>query len=216
MSDRFTVYGALGSGSVPVEAALTLLGLPYDVVEGATWTNDPEALARVEKVNPLKQVPALVLPNGEVMTESAAMLIWLADRHGRLAPEPDSPLRAAYLRWMVYVPAAIYSMFWIRDDPSRLSPGPEHNAYVKERTGERILDCWRMMDSQIEPGAFLVGDSLTVLDLYVAVISRWGLGRRRFREVAPKMAPVVAKVDALPELKAFWAARFPFEPGWER
>ncbi len=223
MSDRFTVYGALGSGSVPVEAALTLLGLPFDVVEGATWTNDPQALARVEKVNPLKQVPALVLPpstgrSGEVMTESAAMLIWLADRYGGnvLAPAPDSPLRAAYLRWMVYVPAAIYSMFWVRDDPSRLSPGPEHDDLVKTRTGERILDCWRMMDSQIEPGAFLIGDRLSVLDLYVAVISRWGLGRRRFREVAPKMAPVMAKVDALPALEAFWAARFPFEPGWER
>ncbi|MDQ0466544.1 GST-like protein [Caulobacter ginsengisoli] len=216
MSDRITVYGALGSGSVPVEAALTLLGAPYDVVEGATWEHDPEILARVEKVNPLKQIPALVLPDGSIMTESGAMLIWLADSHGRLGPGIDDPVRAQFLRWMVYVPAAIYSLFWVRDDPSRLSPDPAAGEVIKARTAERILDCWRMMDQQIEPGRFLLGDSLSVLDLYVTVVSRWGAGRRRFREVAPKMAPVVARVDALPELEAFWAARFPFEAGWER
>jgi GST-like protein len=216
MSDRFTVYGALGSGSVPVEAALTLLGVPYDVVEGATWENDPVVLATVEKVNPLKQIPALVLPSGEVMTESGAMLVWLADRHGRLGPGIDDPGRAQFLRWMVYVPAAIYSLFWVRDDPSRLSDDPAAGELIKQRTAERILDCWRMMDEQVEPGRFILGDALSVLDLYVAVVSRWGAGRRRFREVAPRMAPVVARVDALPELKAFWEARFPFEPGWER
>jgi GST-like protein len=216
MSDRFTVYGAQGSGSVPVEAALTLLGVPFDVVEGATWIDDAEILARVEKVNPLKQIPALVLPDGSIMTESGAMLIWLADSHGRLGPGIDDPARAQFLRWMVYVPAAIYSLFWVRDDPSRLSPDPATGEVIKTRTAERILDCWRMMDEQIEPGKFLLGDSLSVLDLYVTVVSRWGAGRRRFREVAPKMAPVVARVDALPELEAFWDARFPFEKGWER
>ena len=54
MTGRFTVYGAAGSGSVPVEAAMTLLGLPFDVVEGATWSHDDAILARVGAVNPLR------------------------------------------------------------------------------------------------------------------------------------------------------------------
>lgn len=213
----FTVYGAAGSGSVPVEAALTLIGLPYTVVEAVTWASEAER-ERVAAVNPMRQVPALVTPDGEVITESAAILIWLADNHpaARLAPSPDSPLRAQFLRWMVYVPAAIYSLFWVRDDPSRLvGSDPALQAQVKAATAERIADCWAMMERQVTPGRYLLGDDLTVLDLYVAVVSRWGPRRRRFYEVAPRMGQVVRRVDADPRLAAFWAERFPFVEGWE-
>ena len=68
------IFGAVGSGSVPVEATLTLLGVPYEVIEAVTW-EDEAARKLVGKVNPLRQVPALVLPTGEVVTESAAILI---------------------------------------------------------------------------------------------------------------------------------------------
>lgn len=220
MEKSLTVYGALGSGSVPVEAALTLIGLPFEVIEGATWIDDPEILARVEAVNPLKQIPAVVLPSGEILTESGAILIWLADAHpeARLGPVAGDPRRGQFLRWMTYIPASIYSMFWVRDEPSRLA-GPDKAAgeRVKAATAERIADCWRMMDQQIAPaGDFLLGDEISVLDLYVAVVSRWGPGRNRFYREAPGMTPVVRRVDADPRLKAFWDARFPFAPGWER
>lgn len=217
MTDPIIVYGAEGSGSVPVEATLTLLGLAFTVVEGATWTGDPEVLARVERVNPQKQIPALVLPSGEILTESAAILIWLADGHpgSGLSPALDDARRAAFLRWMVYVPAAIYSLYWVRDDPARLVSSPDGQADVLRLSKARIADCWRMMDAQIQPGRYLLGDQMTVLDLYVAVASRWRPGRRRFHEVAPKMAQVVRRVDADPRLTDFWARRFPFEDGWE-
>ena len=215
-----TVYGALGSGSVPVEAALTLIGLDYEVVEGATWEHDEAVLARVRRVNPLVQIPALVLPGGEILTESGAILTWLADAHpaARLGPANDDPRRGQFLRWMTYIPAAIYSMFWVRDEPARLAgPDPDAQALVKAATAERIADCWAMMDRQITPaGDYLLGDELSVLDLYVAVVSRWGPGRYRFYREAPGMAPVVRRVDADPRLTDFWADRFPFAPGWER
>jgi len=194
----FVVYGAKGSGSVPVEAA--------------TWEGEA-ARAKVEKINPMRQVPALVLPTGEVMTESAAILMWLAERYpqARLAPAPDDPARASYLRWMVYVPAAIYSLYWVRDDPMRLAADDAGAELVKVRTAERIAECWRVMDAQISPGRFLLGDELGVLDLYVAVVSRWGPRRKRFYQEAPHMAEVVRRVDTDPRLVDFWARRFPFE-----
>jgi len=217
MNQAYTIYGALGSGSVPVEATLTLLGQPYAVVEAPTWEGAAQQ-AKVAGVNPLKQVPALVTPDGETITESAAILIWLADRfpQARLAPSPDSPLRGQFLRWMVFVPASIYSLFWVRDDPSRLGgPDPKVQARIKAATADRIAACWGMMDSQLDPGRYLLGDDLTVLDLYVAVVSRWGPRRRRFYEAAPKMSEVVRRVDADPRLADFWEARFPFVEGWE-
>ncbi|MBB4220868.1 glutathione S-transferase family protein [Variovorax guangxiensis] len=210
--DRYTLYGAPGSGATPVHAALTLIGAQVETVDIAPWEGDAER-ERVAGVNPMRQVPALVLPSGEVMTESAAILLWLGDRYpeAQLCPAPDDPLRARYLRWMVYLPAAIYSMFWVRDEPSRLVPDPAAQPAMLERTAERIAHCWQLMDSQIdEPAPYLLGDKISMLDLYVTVVSRWTPRRRRFYRVAPRMAQVVRRVDADPRLAEFWAARFPF------
>lgn len=211
------VFGAAGSGSVPVEAALTLLGVPYELVEAVTW-EDEAARRLVEPVNPLRQVPALVLPSGEVMTESAAILIHLADLHPRaeLAPGPGDAGRAQYLRWMAYVSAAIYAFAWIRADPARLGVRREDVPQARDRIDERIADRWRMMDGQIAPGRYLLGDRLCVLDLYVAVVSRFAPGRTRFYRSAPGMAETVRRVDADPRLQEFWARRYPFVEGWER
>jgi len=213
---EYVVYGGAHTGSVAVEAALTLLDLPYRVVETAALAGraHDEALA---VVNPLRQVPALVLPGGELMTESAAILVWLADDHpeARLAPTMAQLARPAFLRWMSFCSAAIYALYWIRDDPSRIADTEAGKALAKARITERILDCWRAMDAQVEPGRYLLGDDLTVLDLYVAVLSRWGPRRRRFYDAAPKMAKSVRRVDADPRLTALWAERFPFVEGWE-
>ena len=210
--DRYTLYGAPGSGATPIHAALTLIGAQVETIDIAPWEGDAER-ERVAGVNPMRQVPALVLPSGEVMTESAAILIWLGDRYpeAQLCPAPDDPLRARYLRWMVYLPAAIYSMFWVRDEPSRLVPDPAAQAAMLERTAERIAHCWQLMDSQIdEPAPYLLGEKISMLDLYVTVVSRWTPRRRRFYRVAPRMTQVVRRVDADPRLAEFWAARFPF------
>lgn len=213
----FTLYGAAGSGSVPVEATLRLIGQDYRVVEAPTWEGEVER-DKVAAVNPMRQVPALVTPDGEIITESAAILIWLADSHpqARLSPAFDDPRRAQFLRWMSFIPASIYSMFWVRDEPARLvGDNLEAQTEIQRRTIDRIADCWRMMDAQVAPGRFLLGEEMTVLDLYVATASRWTPQRRRFYAEAPRMAEVVRRVDALPALQAFWSERFPFEDGWE-
>lgn len=67
------------------------------------------------------------------------------------------------------------------------------------------------MDGQLTPGKYLLGDEISVLDLYVTVVSRFGPWRDRFYEVAPRMTPVVRRVDQEPRLSAFWRERFPLE-----
>jgi GST-like protein len=216
VNSDYVVHGAAGSGSVPIEAALTLAGQAFRLVEAAPWGGPGEA-AQVARVNPMRQVPALELPTGELMTESAAILLHLAEQfpQARLGPQAGEPGRAAFLRWMVYVPAAIYSLYWVRDDPARLAADDAAQAVILERTADRIAQCWAAMDAQISPGRYLLGDELSVLDLYVTVLSRWRPRRRAFYDAAPKMAGIVRRVDADPRLAAFWAERMPFEAGWE-
>jgi GST-like protein len=208
----YVVYGGFRTGSVPVEATLLLMGEPYEVVETDPLAERPSD-QRLATINPMRQVPALVLPSGELMTESAAILIYLADLHpeAHMAPSLHDPHRPAFLRWMSFVSSQIYSLYWIRDDLSRLAADEAHQAVIKDRTAERIAECWRRMDAQVSPGRYILGEELSVLDLYVAVVSRWGPRRPRFYQEAPKMAEVVRRVDVEPRLQAFWAERFPFE-----
>ena len=210
------LYGAQASGSIAVEAALTLIGLPYKLIEGATWAQE-SARERVAPINAMRQVPTLILPGGEVMTESAAILIDLADRHpaARLAPSLEDPRRRQFLRWMVYVSSAIYSLHWIKPDVRRIGAPESVRDAVVDAVHERIAFCWQNMDAQLTPRRYLLGDELTVLDLYVTVVSRFGPWRQKFYAVAPRMAPVVRRVDADPRLAEFWARRFPFDEGWE-
>jgi GST-like protein len=183
----YLVYGQKGTGSVPVEATLLLLGEPYEVIERGPSEDRPAG-------NPMQQVPVLVLPNGELMTESAAILIHLADSHpaARMSPALDDPRRPAFLRWITYVSAQIYAA---------------HKPVILERTAERMAYCWRMMDAQVSPGRYILGEDLSVLDLYVTVVSCWGPRRARFYREAPKLAEVVRRVDRDPRLAEFWAAR---------
>jgi GST-like protein len=216
MSD--TLYGARGSGSVPVEAALTLIGRPYELIDSYTWSKkDPASGDQVLAANPMRQVPALVLASGEVITESAAILIWLAEQHpqARLAPLPGDPMRAQFLRWMSFVSSAIYSLYWVKDDPFRLVPDPAGHAALDEAILDRVADCWRMMGEQVTPGRYILGDELTVLDLYVAAVSRFRPRRKRFYRAAPKLEAVVRRVDEDPRLHALWAERMGFHEGWE-
>jgi len=204
------LYGAAASGSVAVEAVLTLLGIPFQLIEGETWSSEA-ARERVGGQNAMRQIPTLVLPSGETLTESAAIMIWLADSHpaAKLAPALDDPQRAQFLRWMFFVSSAIYSLHWIKPDVSRIGAPQSARDDVVDSVHERIAFCWRTMDAQLSPAKYLLGDTLSVLDLYVAVISRFGPWRERFYEEAPKMTAVIKRVDEDPRLKGLWERRFP-------
>lgn len=215
MSKAFTVYGSPGYGSTIVEAALELLDLPWTSVEaGPNGTAEEQAL--LQSLNPLKQTPVLVTPDGRTLTESSAILIWLGDLHADkgLAPAVDAPARADYLRWMAYIPAQIYPMYLLKDHPDRWVRDEEAGDELREAAIEQIKTAWTAMESRVDPAPFILGDRMNLLDLYVAVVSRWTPRRVWFAELCPRLNAVAERVDALPELQDFWARRFPFSRGW--
>ena len=82
---------------------------------------DSDAASKLAKVNPLAQVPTLEMPDGAVMSESAAITLLLADITGKdsLVPGATAKERAKFLRWLVFIVANIYPTFTYADDPSR-------------------------------------------------------------------------------------------------
>ncbi|MDH5345347.1 MAG: glutathione S-transferase N-terminal domain-containing protein, partial [Gammaproteobacteria bacterium] len=79
---QMRLYGEPGWGSAIVEAQLDFYGLPYDFEAIGDLFRSAESRDRLAPVNPVMQVPTLVLPNGEIMTESAAITMLLAEQTG--------------------------------------------------------------------------------------------------------------------------------------
>ncbi len=203
---QYVVHGAAGTGSVAVEAALTLIGAPYSVEKPAGRTPPFGG-----PFTPVGQVPALVTPAGELITESAAILIWLAEAHpeARLAPKAGDPARGFFLRWMSFVSAAIYALYWVRDDPSRVTDDPAAQKQVKAQLEARIAACWGAMEAGLAPGVYLLGDTLTVLDLYVTVVGRWTPRKALHETIAPRIGAVIRRIESEPRLVELWSRRFP-------
>ena len=114
-----TLYENPGWGSAIVELQLALYGLPHALVTVGNIHQDPVARAALGRVNPLIQVPTLVLENGEVMTESAAITLLLADlaKSDLLVPKARSKHRAAFFRWLVFLVAVSYTHLTLPTTP---------------------------------------------------------------------------------------------------
>lgn len=203
----YVVHGAAGSGSVAVEAALTLIGAPYGVKKPAGRTPPFGG-----QFTPVGQVPGLVTPAGELITESAAILIWLAETHpeARLAPGAGDSKRAAFLRWMSFISANIYAHYWARDFPVRVVDSRTGQKQVRARLEARIADCWGVMEAGLKPtGPYLLGETLTVLDIYATVVGRWTPRKALHETIAPKIGAVIRRIESEPRLAELWAERFP-------
>jgi GST-like protein len=196
-----------------VEAALELSGLPYRVEDFAIY--DPARKAaereRLRAVNPLVQLPALILPDGWVMTESMAMVLHLADQapEAGLAPPADAPERPRFLRWLAFIACSIYPMFTVTDDLSRWVTGADAQAELKGRVLGRRQDQWRQLEAAVDPDPWMLGRRMSALDLYVAAMNHWSPGRPWFADHCPKLTAVANAVAGHPKPLSAWARNFP-------
>jgi GST-like protein len=207
---RFRLYGRPFWGSAIVEAQLAWYGLPFDYDEVDDLFQSAAARAALAPVNPLAQVPALVLPDGRVLTESAAITLHLADATGRddLVPRAGAAERPAFLRWLVFLVANLYPTFTYADDPQRFVRDPQAAAAFAAAVEDHRRRLWGIVESAAAEPWFL-GARLSALDLYAAVMTRWRPGRAWFEAEAPKLAAIGQRALAEPRLRAVWQHNFP-------
>ena len=203
------LIGNPGCGSAIVEAAFALSGLPYETEMLEIWQPGPER-DRLFQLNPQGQVPVLVLPDGSVMTESAAMVLHIIDLApgAGLAPAVGTPARPAFLRWLIFLVAAIYPTFTYGDDPSRYVNEPEARDELRAVTDAECQRAWRQVETSIT-GPWFLGAERSALDLYVWAMVRWRPRRDWFRAYCPHLAAIADAVDADPHLAAVKAANWP-------
>ena len=198
----YTLFGFKGSGSAAVECALEMTGADYRIVEAASWEKN-EALAELARVNPLLQIPTLQLPDGTVLTESAAILmhLGLAFPNSGLLPG-DASRRDLALRGLVYIAANCYSCISIVDYPERYTTQTDDasRAAVCDGAKERLHRHWDIF-ADLHPVAdqrFIGGEQPGALDLLAAVVSKWSGARAHARDSRPAFSALLERIDSHP------------------
>ena len=206
-----TLYGTKGSGSASIEAALEIVGVAYRKVDAASWQPSP-GFDELRRVNPIAQIPTLVLDDGSVMTESAAILIHLGlaqPQSGLLDADPAR--RAQQIRGLVYIAANCYAGIGILDYPERWYPDPDDaaKAAMQARGRARLTELWEIFADQFPATPWLSGERVGALDLLAATVSRWSGARTALAASRPEFAALLARIDAEPRIAPVWARHWP-------
>ena len=203
----YKLYARPGAGSAAVEALLAECGAVFEVID-VLRGSDGSVLQSYKQINPRAEVPSLLLPDNSIMTESAAMMIYLADLYpaAGFAPSATSPLRARYLRWMLYFASGVYMADLRMYYPARHSTDATHATGIKVKA---IADMERDFDIFAEAlgqGPFILGQSMTAVDIYAAMLISW----------APDVAQLFARHRNIKRLYDLVAARPLIAKIWTR
>ena len=198
----YTLFGFKGSGSASVECALEMTGAPWRLVETASWEHN-DALAELERANPLKQIPTLQLPDGSVLSESAAILMHLGFAFPNSGLLPDDPgARDQALRGLVYIAANCYSCITVIDYPERFTTQTDDAARAAIRKGatERLHKHWDIFVDlyPVADHGFIAGDQPGALDLMAAVVSKWSGTRKHVKTSRPAFSALLERIDSHP------------------
>ncbi len=203
----YILYARAGWGSALTELQLAWYGLPYRLEEVGDLFKEKAAADKLRPINPLMQLPTLVLPDGQAMTESAAITLHLAEITGRddLAPRPPRP---QFLRWLIFMVANIYPTFTYSDDPARFVSGEEAQKAFKANVYAYLKRLWQMTEAEAGAPWFL-GNRFTAMDLFIAVMTKWRPGRAWFATHTPRLHAIAAATERAPEIAEVWRRNFP-------
>jgi glutathione S-transferase len=167
------------------------LELPYelrfvDLLKGGQKT--PEMLA----LNPMGKLP-IVVDGDAVVTESAAIALYLGDRYsyGRLAPRVDDPARATYLRWSLFAPSVI--------EPGAMAKAAGWT-YREGSAGWGAYDAMlTAMERAVTDRDYLLGSDFSMADVIFGGTVRYMIGFKMITP-GPALAAYAERLAARPAL----------------
>jgi glutathione S-transferase len=145
-------------------AALAEIGVEYELVR--IERDEAQADASYLALNPLGVVPTLV--DGDlVLTESAAILLYLADRFpdALLAPA----VRAQFYRWLIFMTNTVQTTMLRVFFPERYGGDGVREVAITDATGH-----FDLLDRNLDGREWLVGEHRTAADLFLFMLTRWG------------------------------------------
>lgn len=211
----YQFYNLEGTRSVAAHMVLEEAGVPYRLHRidiSSREHRTPEFL----RINPRGLIPALVSDTGEVVCETAAIMLYVADRHRlcELAPLPGEPGRGALLDWIIYLAGDLQDPAKRLAYTHRYSADPGHAPGIREQALKTMRERWHIVDDHLEKsGPYHLGERFSLADIYMLVTAAWFRGDRSLEELPavkrcydlvaarPKIAPIQAEherwLDAL-------------------
>jgi glutathione S-transferase len=156
-------YYALGACSLADHIALIEAGLSFEAEAVDIRAKRTASGADYRQINPKGYVPALVLDDGQIITENVAVLDWIAEQSPNL--EPAGPLgRTRQLEMLAFTASEIHHAFkpmWHSGTQAE-----------KEKARETVARLLNIAAAQMR-GEYLFGDRLSAADCYLFVMLRW-------------------------------------------
>lgn len=196
------LYYAPGACSLASHITLREVGATFDLEKVDTKQKKTERDADFWAINPKGYVPALALDSGEILTEGAAILQFIADQHPEagLAPAGGTIERARLQEQLNFVASELHKAFSPLFNPAATEAEKEA---AKQRVGQKL----DLVEKLLSDGrSYLVGDSFSVADAYLFVVANWtgptGIGLERWPHVTAFQQRVAARQAVQAALKA--------------
>ena len=193
----YTVYTIPGSCSSGITVLLEKLQVEYTAVKR-------EDVPNYSAIVPTNQVPALKTPEGQIITEGAAIVLYLLEKHNSPMLPADISEKAEFLRWLMFNYATLhpaYSKMFAVFYRLELNENDKKNAL--KQLAEGVSGLWKILDAELEKKKFITGDQPTIVDYLATVYTSWG---KNFKGIdiplGANVERLVAEVSALPEFQA--------------
>jgi glutathione S-transferase len=162
------LYYAPGACSQAAHIILHEAGLPHDSAKVEIRSKKLDDGSDYLRINPKGSVPALELDDGQVLTENAVILQYIADTAGafELLPQPGDLQRYRVLEWANFIATELHKSFGPLFSPAA---GDESRQAARDLIANKL----DFVEQQIGDRPYLLGDRFTLPDAYLFVILGW-------------------------------------------
>ena len=199
----YTLYWNNGSASITAHMALEESGAPY-TLKFVNMDKNEHKSPEYMKLNPNGKVPTLLIDNKRVMFETAAIAMYIADRHPQsgLAPAVDDPARAPYTQWLFHIANSVQPLYFMFYYPERHTADAGGHEHVKAGATRAIDEAWGRIDQALaKNGPFLAGDRFSAADLPVVMLTGWTQACPGVLDRHKNVRRLVELVSARPAIK---------------
>jgi glutathione S-transferase len=166
----YVLYGGDFTRAPLVQWVLEEGRIAYDLRK-IDIVNGEHRSAEFLAINPAGLVPVLITPDGEALYETAALMLYLADRHRLtdLAPSTTDPDWGQFLAAVFFVAADIQSEMKRFHFPHRFSLREDDNVAIQDMAKALVLTRLAVMDMRLaRRGPFVLGNRFSLADFYVS------------------------------------------------
>ncbi len=195
------LYYAPHTISIAVAIALEEAGLEHELVK-LDFANREQTTKAYHQINPKGRVPALVVDGG-ILTETGALLEYIADLAPEKALRPTDPILLARMREvMFYLASTMHVNHAHKMRGARWASEPSSFKDMKRKVPETMAASCDYISQFGLRGPFVLGDTLSLADCYLYVVCTWLEGDGVKLDRFPKITAFMAAMEARDSVKA--------------